>query len=138
MKDKKRSSNGEISISKRAISVALSILILCMPMFPVSARADVTEDGEWSYRELEDGTLEITRFNNYRVTEITVPAEINGKRVTRLGEAAFDKRTNLKKVVISYGIEHLGGDHLFSKAASPSLVTLLPLISAGTVISVTR
>lgn len=43
---------------------------------------------EYRYRKLEDGTLEITGYKG-NDTELVIPAEINGKRVTSIGCYTF-------------------------------------------------
>ncbi len=47
-----------------------------------------TISGDWTYEELEDGTVEITRYSGSDM-EIIIPGEIDGKMVTSIGEAAF-------------------------------------------------
>ena len=42
----------------------------------------------WRYRKLEDGTVEITAYRG-RESEVTVPARIEGRRVSVIGEEAF-------------------------------------------------
>lgn len=62
---------------------------------------------EYRYRELEDGTLEITGYQG-NDTELVIPAEINGKRVTSIGSYAFDGCSSLTGIELPAGITSIG------------------------------
>ncbi len=51
------------------------------------------------YKELEDGTLAITKYNGGDI-EVVVPSEINGKKVTVIGDSAFRWNYQLEKITI--------------------------------------
>ncbi len=55
----------------------------------------------------ENGTLRITGYAGYD-TEYVIPAEINGKKVTEIGRAAFVECTSLTKVTIPDGVTNIG------------------------------
>ena len=44
--------------------------------------------GDYEYRELNDGTVEITKYTGSAST-LTIPSEINGKTVTSIGYGSF-------------------------------------------------
>ena len=51
--------------------------------------------------------------NNYvkeKVTELEIPSEINGIKITAIGDLAFRGYENLKKVVINEGVEKIGNE----------------------------
>ncbi len=62
---------------------------------------------EYRYRELEDGTLEITGYQG-NDTELVIPAEINGKRVTSIGSYAFGGCSSLTGIELPAGITSIG------------------------------
>ncbi len=62
---------------------------------------------EYSYAELEDGTLEImSYFGND--TELVVPTEIDGKRVTRIGHRAFNGCSSLRSIELPESVTSVG------------------------------
>lgn len=60
----------------------------------------------FTYEEKADGTVVITGFKG-KVSAVEIPAEIDGKRVTEIGENAF-KGTSVATVVIPEGVTALG------------------------------
>ena len=73
----------------------------------VSGTGDVTEDG-LEYKELEDGTLEITGYSGSD-TELVIPEAIEGKTVTSIGEDAFlDHRPHLTGIGLPEGLKNIG------------------------------
>lgn len=73
--------------------------------------ADITADASvpkgLKYQADDDGNITITGFNS-KAKSLTIPAEIDGKPVTAIGEAAFQENTTLEKVVIPEGVESIG------------------------------
>ena len=68
--------------------------------------ADMVQDG-YRYRELEDGTLKITGYRG-KETELVVPATINGKCVTSIGDYAFGESDEFTKIELPDGIISIG------------------------------
>ncbi len=62
--------------------------------------------GDWEYEVLEDGTVEITRYTGTS-KELTIPETIVGKKVTRIGDYAFENRDNLTSIIIPEGVESI-------------------------------
>ena len=66
------------------------------------------------YRELADGTLEVT--GNYTISgkleKIVIPAEVDGKKVTRIGDDAFensfDHFDDVKEIILPESITAIG------------------------------
>ncbi len=69
--------------------------------------------GDWVYTLLADGTIEIAKYQGSD-TIVTVPAEIDGKKVTRIGEHAFDYCIDITDVTIPEGVTSIG-DWAFSE-----------------------
>ncbi len=74
---------------------------------------DPIEGQDFLYRELGDGTLEITGYQGEK-TELSIPSKLpsvsgTGEReVARIGERAFADRYDLKKVELPQGIAYIG------------------------------
>lgn len=69
-------------------------------------------ESPWTYVENEDGTLTITGVgaSEYSDGTLTIPAEIDGKKVTAVGNGTpiFEYNSHLSEIVISEGITTLG------------------------------
>lgn len=72
----------------------------------VSGTGEVSAEGFY-YDELEDGTLEITRYSGSD-TGVVIPAEINGKAVTRIGDDAFAGCSDMTSIELPEGITSIG------------------------------
>lgn len=57
------------------------------------------EGSPYTYTTLSDGTLEIRSYTGKR-RYLTIPSEIEGKKVTSIGEDAFNGNTRLKSVIL--------------------------------------
>ena len=62
---------------------------------------------EYRYRELEDGTLEITGYQG-NDTELVIPAEIGGKCVTSIVDRAFYGCSSLTSIELPAGLTSIG------------------------------
>ena len=71
---------------------------------------------------LDDGTLEITDYYG-SATEIEIPPEINGKKVTSIGERAFLNCSDLTSVTIPNGVTSIG-DQAFRNCSDLTSVTI--------------
>ncbi|MDE7312612.1 MAG: leucine-rich repeat protein, partial [Eubacterium sp.] len=60
----------------------------------------------FEYRELDDGTIEITKYNGSEA-EVEIPSQIDGKHVTGIGEGVFLGNKNLVKASISSGVKSI-------------------------------
>lgn len=73
----------------------------------ISASAETLTYGGFEYSVLDDGTVEITDYNGTD-TVVSVPASINGKKVTGIGEYAFYNCTALTGVTVPSGVVDIG------------------------------
>lgn len=72
-----------------------------------SVEAVGVSEGNFRYQELKDGTLEITGYAGDGA-ELETPSEIDGKRVTSIGEGAFFMCANLTNVTIPGSVTSIG------------------------------
>ena len=89
------------------------------PQTADESAADITVMGKQSkeydnitYTVLKDGTLRIDEFiPDEKAEEVTIPAEIDGKKVTKIGDGAFQPTIRISKLIISEGITHIGDEN---------------------------
>jgi hypothetical protein len=62
---------------------------------------------KFKYTETTDGIC-IDAINNKNATQVTIPNEINGKKVTRIGPEAFYQCSNLMSIYIPNTVTHIG------------------------------
>lgn len=109
-------------MTKRIISLALALCLTfgSAAVLPKAAVTDISDisvsaktgDGsDLSTQTLEDGTLEITRYTGKGGTVI-IPSELYGKKVTSIGDSAFDcplyDLASPTKITISEGVTNIG------------------------------
>ena len=63
--------------------------------------------GDWQYCVLENGTIEIIGYIGNAIS-VTIPKEIDGYIVTKLGDAVFKNNHEISKVVLPESIEEIG------------------------------
>ena len=86
-----------------------------LPQLQLTAEAANTYIGaayglQLEYEELEDGTVEITKFVSSTSTDIELPSVIDGKSVTSIGSDAFEYCTSLTSVTIPESVTRIGDD----------------------------
>jgi hypothetical protein len=67
-----------------------------------------TPDADFEIQENESGSVTITKYVGWDGGSITIPAQINGKPVTRIGSGAFEG-SSVTTVVIPDGVAYIGG-----------------------------
>ena len=72
--------------------------------------------------ELDDGTLEITKYVGNNATYV-IPGEIDGKKVTKIGDSALKGCTELTSITIPDGVTDIG-NNAFSGCTSLETVTI--------------
>ncbi|MBE6880902.1 MAG: hypothetical protein E7490_08745 [Ruminococcaceae bacterium] len=70
-------------------------------------------EGDYEYRILPDDTVEIVKYNGDE-TKLTLPTEINGKKISSIAEGAFANCKTLKKLTFSYNVTAIG-DNAFAE-----------------------
>ncbi len=116
--------------ASRALALVLSLMLLltmtAVPAFAADSAAAtaVTDPSLFAYYDNNDGTVEITGYNGDdkdTMTELDIPAEIDGKSVTSIGVWAFNDWTSLERVTIPEGITSIG---IFAFADCTSLTNV--------------
>ena len=124
--------------TKRILSLVLTVIMLfsVVPMTDLGIEASAEKWGDYSYIVLDDGTVTITEYTG-NATELTIPSQINGRTVTRIGGdreggyiEPFIDCDSLVSVVIPEGITHIfpyafeGCDNLKNVTIPKSLIKL--------------
>ena len=78
--------------------------------------------GVYKYALLDDGTLEITRYNG-NARELTIPDKLEGKKVTAIGNSAFFGCDSLTSITIPDSVTSIGNS-AFSGRSSLTSVTI--------------
>ena len=93
--------------NRRTLSLLLTVMILLssLPFAGVTAFASVS--GDYEYNRTQENTIEILGYYG-SATSITIPSQINGYPVTRIGSIAFSGCSSLKSVVIPNSVTSIG------------------------------
>jgi hypothetical protein len=67
-------------------------------------------DPRYFETKMVDGGLEISEFTNNDLSYVVIPKEINGKKVTKIGNYAFEDCTSLTSIVIPNSVTLMGRD----------------------------
>lgn len=74
------------------LTASMLLSILCIA--PLSASAETSTEiitvtsGNYEYTVLDDGTAQITKYNG-NDAELTIPTDLDGKKVTSIGDYSF-------------------------------------------------
>ncbi len=129
------------SFKKKACKVLSAVLSVMMTATAftgftttsVNAATVADQSGNYVYTDLEDGTIEITKCNSNG--DVKIPSEIDGKKVTTIGEYAFSDGVtsvsipesvvtiqdyafyncySLEKINFSEGLKYIGEEAFYS------------------------
>ena len=88
---------------KKFLVMVLAAMLICVGIISVSS----AEKELYEYEELGNGNIKITGADN-SITEAVIPAEIDGHKVTAIGEKAFYHCEALTSVVIPDTVTSVG------------------------------
>ena len=80
------------------VGANIPVVSVNFPKISMTANAEETES-YLKYETLDDGTIEITRCDK-TITKAEIPAEIDGKKVTSIGDYAFYGCSRLTSITI--------------------------------------
>lgn len=97
---------------KKHLTYALAAVIALLSLGLLSGcTAKVKTFGDYDYQKLDNGTLQIVRYTG-AVSDTEIPSEIDGRKVTVIGDAAFQGSLDVAHVVIPETVEKIG-DYAF-------------------------
>ena len=93
---------------KWLLSVLILALLGCSCVLGESeAGTQKLSCGDYDYVLLEDGTASITGYHG-SAAELSIPEELDGRRVSSIGDYAFIGCTTLTSIVIPHGVSRIG------------------------------
>ena len=95
-------------MKKKLVSILFALSVLFLLGCTVASAA---EYGGFTYEVLSDNTVLITDYNG-GAENVTVPAKIGGKTVTKIGNYAFYECVGMKSVKLPDGLKEIG-DYAF-------------------------
>ena len=92
---------------------------------------DVYDLANYTFRRLENETVEIVKYNGSMSDLILPPSDFSGAAITAISDYAFSRNSNIRHVIIPEGIRTIGASAFSSctKLVSvdiPSTVTVIP------------
>ncbi|MGN0491450.1 leucine-rich repeat protein [Ruminococcus sp.] len=104
---------------------AMLMTMLCIAPYTASAadeEAPVFTSGDYQYSLLDDGSAVIVKYTG-TTSDLKIPAELDGKKVTSIGARVFQKSETLTAVTIPSGITTLG-ENAFNHCEKLTKLTL--------------
>ena len=93
--------------TKKVLSVLLAVIIT-LSVAPAGAFTANAADIDYLTYKIENGEATITGCDVNATGEITIPDEIEGAKVTRIGNSAFRKCSLLQKITIPDSVTSIG------------------------------
>ena len=101
---------------KKIISAAAAVMMLlgtaalplktALPVGRIAAAAYSYQN--YTYELLDDGTAEITGYNGSSEKAVTIPAAVDGRKVTSIGDYAFDDHDEIVSVTVPDTVTRIG------------------------------
>lgn len=108
-------------MNRNKLLSVLVVLALLVSLYPTVVAANAaTQDYTWTVNE--DGTLTLTDYAGSE-SSLTVPAQLDGRNVTAIGDGCFAGLLCLKKVHVPEGVEAIG-DYAFEACSALEKVYL--------------
>ena len=86
--------------------------------------------GDYEYTVLDDGTVEISKYTGSD-EEVNIPSAIDGKKVTSIGESAFESCSSLESVTIPNSVTSIGRSAFYSCTSLTSITMPNSVTSIG-------
>ncbi len=110
--------------SRKILSVLLAVIMVLsiVPMAGVTSFAETSGDYEYEVLSETDKTCKITDYTG-SATELAIPSELNGYKVTEIGSFAFDDCISLTSVTIPNLVKYIG-NFAFERCTSLISITI--------------
>ena len=96
----------------------------------VSVQASCETYGDYEYTVLDDGTVEIAKYNGSSA-DVTIPGEIDGKTVTSIGWGVFYRCSSLISVKLPNSVTSIGVDAFYYCSSLTSITIPDSVTSIG-------
>ncbi len=93
-----------------AAGLCLALLLLCAPA--AFAEGTALRSGRFSYVLLDDGTAKLVQYTG-RDSALEIPATLDGKTVTAIGDSAFAFHSELRAVTIPDSVTEIGAQAFY-------------------------
>lgn len=100
-------------------------------LLTANAKEYKTDALELNYINLDDGTVEITKYISSASTDIEIPSIIDGKKVTSIGNEAFGYCSELESITIPDGVTSIGSNTFRDCDALRSIIIPDSITSIG-------
>lgn len=107
---------------KKSLSILLMLILTLSAFFNLIVTANAETSDSFSYNILSDGNAEITGYTG-SMTNLTIPAELDGHTVTSIGEDAFFRCDNLTGITIPDSVTSIG-DYAFMNCWGLTTITI--------------
>lgn len=97
----------------------VAVVMLC---FAVGMMASAETWGDYEYKVLDDGTVEITQYTGSE-SKVEIPSEINGMSVSSIGERAFFDCHSFTELIIADTVKTIG-NYSFGRCLRMTNVTI--------------
>ena len=96
-------------MKKKVLSLLLAVIMVLsvIPLTGITVFAETSGDFEYSVLSEDEKTCEITKYNGM-ATELEIPSQLDGYKVTNIGDYAFQNCISLESVTIPNSVTYIG------------------------------